>query len=64
VPTVDRSAQIYSLVRQGIEHGLTDGQVKWLTAQYPPFLDKYSDRADANRELDRVISQARADTSR
>jgi hypothetical protein len=63
-PTDNRSAQTYRVARLGIDLGLNDGQIKWLLSQYPPFLDKYTRRHDADRELDRVISRARDDASR
>jgi hypothetical protein len=61
-PGHNRSAQTFGVARTCIELGLSDGQMKWLLAQYPPFLDKYAGRrGDADRELDRVITRARED---
>ena len=62
-PSRDRSAQTFRVACRCIEIGLRDGQIKWFLAQYPPLLDKYRGRTGADRELDRVITKAREDTS-
>jgi hypothetical protein len=62
--TDDRSSQVYSLARSCIELGLSDGQVKWLLAQYPPFVDKFGGRPGADLQLNRVVHQARKDATR
>lgn len=63
-PSGDRSAQTFRAACRGFELGLHAGQVKWFLAQYPPLLDKYGGRAGgADRELDRVVTKAREDSS-
>jgi hypothetical protein len=62
-PSGDRSAQTFSATCHCIELGLRDGQAKWFLAQYPPFLDKYEGRSDADRELDRVVAKAREEAT-
>jgi hypothetical protein len=57
-PTGDRSAQTFGAAVRCFELGLSSGQAKWFLALYPPFLDKYKWRTDADRELDRVVAKA------
>jgi hypothetical protein len=58
-PDSDRSAQAFDAARHCVALGLSDGQTKWFLSQYPPYLDKYAGRPDADLELDRVVAKAR-----
>lgn len=58
-PSDDRSAQTYSAACHGVALGLSDGQLKWFLSRYPPYLDKHRGRPRADRELDRVVAEAR-----
>ena len=63
-PSGDRSAQTFRAACRCFELGLHAGQVKWFLAQYPPLLEKYGGRAGgADRELDRVVTKARGNSS-
>ncbi|MEU6725860.1 hypothetical protein ABZ917_19330 [Nonomuraea wenchangensis] len=54
----DRSAQIFRVACRCMELGLSKGQAMWLPFQYPPFRDKYLQRDDTDRELNRLIARA------
>jgi len=63
-PNGDRSAQTFGTAIYCFELGLSSGQTKWLLSFYPPFLDKYRGRTDADRELDRVVAKARENAAK
>ncbi|MFI7470654.1 hypothetical protein [Nonomuraea sp. NPDC049646] len=56
-PANDRSAQVFQIACRCLELGLTKGQAMWLLFQYPPFRDKYLQRDDTDRELNRLIAR-------